>query len=38
MYVLLETAAGFALFYVSKASKLKDADSIYSAFSTPAKA
>jgi len=37
MYVLLETPAGFALFKLSKDSKLKDADTIYKAFETPEK-
>ena len=38
MYVLLETPAGFGLFYVSKSSKLKEADQIYKALETPEKA
>lgn len=35
MLVLFETPAGLALFKVTDDSKLKKADSVWSAFSTP---
>ncbi len=38
MYVLFETPAGFALFKVLKEDKLKDADSLYSCFTSADKA